>query len=47
MPNEIVGICVECFNDLYQTDALPDHPNLYECHKCGHPNGPITKGGNK
>jgi hypothetical protein len=48
MEDRTIGVCVECFNALCRTDEiLPDHPTLYECSECGHPNGPITKEENK
>lgn len=34
---EIIGICVECFEDLTTEGKIPTHQNIYECLKCGQP----------
>lgn len=34
-----LGYCKECHYPIYETENLgPDHPNVYECVKCGYPN---------
>lgn len=39
-PNKtILGCCKECLANVYKEDGFgPEHPNIYECSNCGHPN---------
>jgi hypothetical protein len=41
MVDPTIGYCVECMTPLHRVDQmLPDHPTLYQCPNCAHPNGP-------
>jgi len=41
---EVLGICVECFADLFAEDEiLPDYAGIYQCSDCGHPNTVPTR----
>lgn len=38
-----LATCVECGAQITEKDEmLPDFPGLYQCPKCGHPNGWCT-----
>jgi hypothetical protein len=34
-----VGHCKECLGPVYSWDEIAGHPGIYDCPKCGHPNG--------
>jgi len=39
-----LAICVECGEQITEKDEmLPDYPGLYQCPKCGHPNGDVQE----